>query len=384
MDNRRQGIHGSLSLLAAGAALLAGLPLVGVLAAGHDLRPYLHLPPLPPNVLQPPFSWPVFLGLTALLAIVLLPPARRLAHALRHTPLPPPASSFPGWGWAGVALTATAWLLAWNRYSWFAPWQAYTFFPLWLGFILTVNGLCQWRHGSCLLGKAPSLFARLFLYSIPFWWFFEYLNRFVGNWRYVGVEDFSPLGYALHASLCFATVLPAVASVADLLAGFTSLWRPFTGQRALPLHRRSGVLILAPACLGLLLIGRYPAYAFPLLWIAPGLVFLGLQLLAGQPSALAPLARGDYRPVVLWPLAALTCGFFWEMWNARSLAHWEYAVPFVDRFHLFYMPLIGYAGYLPFGVECLVAVNLARQASAREAGPEAAANGKSRKLAASR
>ena len=53
-------------------------------------------------------------------------------------------------------------------------------------------------------------------------------------------------------------------------------------------------------------------------------------------------------------VAALICGFFWEMWNFFSLARWNYAVPFVHRFQIFEMPLLGYAGYLPFGAECAV------------------------------
>ena len=62
-------------------------------------------------------------------------------------------------------------------------------------------------------------------------------------------------------------------------------------------------------------------------------------------------------------LAALICGCFWEMWNVFSLEKWIYTVPFVDRFHIFEMPLLGYAGYLPFGLECAVAaeVVLSRQ-----------------------
>jgi hypothetical protein len=57
----------------------------------------------------------------------------------------------------------------------------------------------------------------------------------------------------------------------------------------------------------------------------------------------------------LWlaAVAALVCGWWWEMWNSKSLAHWEYAIPSVHRFQLFAMPLLGYAGYLPFGLECL-------------------------------
>lgn len=57
-------------------------------------------------------------------------------------------------------------------------------------------------------------------------------------------------------------------------------------------------------------------------------------------------------------LAALICGVFWELWNFCSLAHWEYTVPFVQRFELFHMPLLGYAGYLPFGLECLAVADL--------------------------
>ena len=46
------------------------------------------------------------------------------------------------------------------------------------------------------------------------------------------------------------------------------------------------------------------------------------------------------------------------MWNFASLARWEYAVPWVQRFHLFEMPALGYAGYLPFGLECVAVAAL--------------------------
>jgi hypothetical protein len=45
------------------------------------------------------------------------------------------------------------------------------------------------------------------------------------------------------------------------------------------------------------------------------------------------------------------------MWNVNSAAKWVYSIPFVDRFHLFEMPLLGYAGYVPFGLECVVAMD---------------------------
>lgn len=33
-------------------------------------------------------------------------------------------------------------------------------------------------------------------------------------------------------------------------------------------------------------------------------------------------------------------------------------MPYVQRFHLFEMPALGYAGYLPFGLQCLAAASL--------------------------
>jgi len=59
-------------------------------------------------------------------------------------------------------------------------------------------------------------------------------------------------------------------------------------------------------------------------------------------------------------LAAIICGFFWEMWNFYSFAKWEYKIPFVDVFHIFEMPVLGYAGYIPFGLLCSAVVQVLR------------------------
>jgi hypothetical protein len=63
----------------------------------------------------------------------------------------------------------------------------------------------------------------------------------------------------------------------------------------------------------------------------------------------------------LWSLAALMCGFFWEMWNAYSLSKWSYQVPYLDVLHVFEMPLAGYSGYLAFGLECAIAVDILKE-----------------------
>ncbi len=96
----------------------------------------------------------------------------------------------------------------------------------------------------------------------------------------------------------------------------------------------------------------WPDYLFPLLWLAPACVMMSLQLLRRRASWWMRLKHGQWRELYLWALAALGCVFFGELWNRLSLAKWHYAVPWVDRYHLFEMPLLGYAGYLFFGIEC--------------------------------
>lgn len=38
------------------------------------------------------------------------------------------------------------------------------------------------------------------------------------------------------------------------------------------------------------------------------------------------------------------------------MAKWGYLIPFVQRYYLFEMPIVGYGGYLPFGVLCGVVI----------------------------
>jgi hypothetical protein len=344
--------------------LLIVLPLTGVLLKGVPLSPYLEFPPVTRYIHHAPFSWPTFLLLALLLLAVLIPLVRRLAG---DTGLVPETSRwnqpFPWWGYAGLVLTAVSWFLAWTRFNWFAGLQPYTFFPLWLGFILGINGLTCSRTGNCLLIKHPGFFLVLFPASSLFWWFFEYLNRFVQNWYYLGVENFSATQYIIHASLCFSTVLPAVQSTMELLTSFPGLTGPLKNWRPLSLARPKpwGWLLLIVSAVALGSISRYPDHLFPMLWVAPFLIITGVQVICGEKTLFQNLPAGDWRLIWLPALAALICGFFWELWNSRSLAHWEYSVPFVQRFQLFEMPILGYGGYLPFGLECLaVSMLLAR------------------------
>ena len=346
------------------AAMLLGLPAVGVLLNGRPLSPYLEFPPRTRYVEHEPFSWGAFAGLAVVVIIAIILLIMRLsagAGQQDHDAGKPlsPDRPFPWWGWLGVCLTLGAWTLAWNRFSWLGPLQNHTFTPLWLGYILAVNGWTLRRSGRSPLTHATGAYLALFPLSAVFWWFFEYLNRFVQNWYYIG-GDFDAWSYFWYATLPFSTVLPAVLATREWLRTFSwpRVWFGYGRPVRVSRPRLLSAAVLAGAGGGLAGIGVWPNLLFPLLWVSPLLIVVSLQGLSFEPHVFSPLARGDASGLASAAAAALVCGFFWEMWNLYSAAKWIYSIPYVHRFQLFEMPVLGYAGYLPFGLECVAVAGL--------------------------
>lgn len=357
----------SVLLVAITGLILLGAPLVGIWLTGQPLSEYLELPPRPLPRPATGFSWSAFWLLAAFTVAAVAPFVWRFLNTPAPVPAPAPRrGSFPSWGWAALAWLGASWVLAWTRFPCFEALQQHTFTPLWLGYIGVVNALTTQRAGSCLISREPVRFAALFPLSALFWWFFEYLNRYVANWRYTGIGDFDALEYTVFATLAFSTVLPAVTSTAEWLGTFPRLDAAYGRWRAVSVARPTPAAAgaLTATTLSLAALGIFREYVFPLVWISPVLVIICLQSLQGRPTVLAPLADGDWRGIVRFSGAALVCGFFWEMWNFGSLARWEYSIPHVDRFRIFEMPLLGYAGYLPFGVECAAIAALLRNRKA--------------------
>ena len=337
-------------------SMLLGLPLIGIVLAGRPLTPYFEFPPRTHYVAHAVFSWWIFAATTLLVLIAVFPFVQRVLKsqesaesAIVH------GRTIPWWGWLAAVWLALVWFLAWNRFSWFAPLQPFTFSMLWLAYIVIVNALTWRRTGRCMLTSRPAYFLSLFPLSAAFWWFFEYLNRFVQNWFYLDVGTLAPWDYFWQATLPFATVLPSVLGTRELLASYPRLsaglenaWR-FEWARS----RRTAWIALLLAAAGLAMVGVWPSALFSLLWLAPLAILVALQIITGEPSILDGPIKGDWSELWQVALAGLVCGFFWEMWNFGSLAHWEYSVPFVQKFEIFHMPLLGYSGYLPFGLECL-------------------------------
>jgi hypothetical protein len=253
-------------------------------------------------------------------------------------------------GAAGIGLVALCWPLSWTLPGLRTH---LLFFPLWLGYVLLVDALVEVRAGSSILSRSRRDFVALFVASVPVWWVFEAFNQRLENWVYHGTEQISDIHYVVLASLSFSTVIPAVFETAELLGTFGWTHRFARGPRVPDRAWVQVVCFLVGAGMLALLLLR-PRTFYPLLWLS--LVFLLEPLCRwlGRRSLLSHLTGdpgGDWRPVVTLALGALACGFFWELWNYRSFPKWTYDTPGFDFWHVFEMPLPGYLGYLPFGLE---------------------------------
>ena len=360
------------------AAVLVGTPLLCCVLGGHAqlLEGVTQFPPrtedwgLRPELLwnfRRPFNWWVFAALVLFTAASMFPFARRAWRFLRSrgadfgVPFSSPSRGrFPWWGWLGVAVLAAGWVLSWNyRFGWFPAFAPrvqvqVSYAPQWAGFILIMNALCVRRSGHSPMTDHPWAYAATFPASSLFWWFFEYLNRYVWNWYYLGVSDIGAVEYIVYASVCFASVLPAVCAVAAWLHTFPVFDdRVYRGMARVDLRRRGWCLFLGTlAAAGLTGIVFVPDFAYPLLWLSPLAVFLLVQFLMREKCVLDSLADGDWSVFIRFAVASLVCGLCWETWNYYAFAKWVYAVPWVHGFQVWEMPVAGFAGYLPFGVEC--------------------------------
>jgi len=338
------------------------LPLAGaLLSKAHPLAHYIHFPP---EILR---TYPKF-SLSGTLVISVLPvmfvvwmlfPSKLGFRPVKARAALASKVRFPWWGWLGVALCLVFWTISWVPWPPAEALRSHAFSPLWLGYILTVDGLVYRRKGHSLASRGVGRFLGLFPASALLWWLFEYVNRFVQNWYYLGLTGKTPLEYVLFATPSFATVLPALLETAELLGSTRWVQTRFArGPAWASAGKWSWGLAIVGAS-GLFCMGWNPTWFFPFAWIGPMLVLVPFvhRWMPGR-SVLTKIARGDYRELVALSLCGPVCGVFWEMWNFHSSPKWEYQVPLVMFAKVFEMPALGYFGYVPFGWECLLIWNL--------------------------
>jgi len=350
------------------------LALLVPLIASWFAYPDTHLPPgfglFPPQYVAdaPGFNLIVFCALAfvelVVLALFIAPTLfgfKKVVPAAPNKPLP-----LPVWFWVGLVSTLFFLWLMWTRVTIFGSLVYYAFTPLWWSFIFTLDGVVyRYNNGQSLLSSKPKTLLISALVSLVGWYVFEYYNYFaLGNWYYPQTESIPSLSHetvVVIFLLAYTTVWPAIFQWYMLLNTCPSLVSRYSQGPKVSLN---GNFLLYAGYVLLFLMVFWPYPLFWVLWIGILMIFSGLLIKLNIWTPFTEMAKGNWTPALLVALATMLNGFVWECWNYGS-AHpqmpitnpnyWVYDIPYVNVIHIFSeMPLLGYMGYMPFGVLALV------------------------------
>ena len=227
-----------------------------------------------------------------------------------------------------------------------------TFQLIWFGYILLIDALVYKLRKHSLLHNDRLQFLFLMILSAGVWWIFELANVYLGNWSYVfggkTLNIFEPAA-ALRFTIAFSTILPAFFETYEL---FKSL-HLFSHTHLQKKHKITKMFLFMMVGFGvfsLLAPIIMPDVFFPLIWFSFFFLLDPINYLHGVPSIIKHLEDKDMQTPVLLMLTTVTLGFLWEFWNYWSNLKWIYHVPRVGFLKVFEMPVLGYLGYLPFGL----------------------------------
>ena len=115
-------------------------------------------------------------------------------------------------------------------------------------------------------------------------------------------------------------------------------------------HTQEGWLYLAAGTVGLAGAAIWPDWIWPLTWLAPLLLALGIQQARGAPTLFAGTRSGDWSRILIPALAALILGLVVQCWNWLTGPVWVFELPLIQAWTLFGLPVPAYAGLLPLGL----------------------------------
>lgn len=226
------------------------------------------------------------------------------------------------------------------------------YYPIaWYGLILFLDSIRTVCGHESLIFHRPFKFAALCFWSAVIWFLFEAFNFRLANWYYVFVSDDRVVRF-IGSWLSFGTVLPALFLIEQLLDDL-GLFKKLR-IRSIALSRARLFWCAAAGTLCLLLPMLWPRFAFPLIWIFGFLLPLPLFARRMDGTWVDDLMAGQAGRVARILLAGLFCGVIWEFLNYFAVIRWIYTVPFLEELKFFEMPPLGFLGFLPFALECVV------------------------------
>ena len=244
----------------------------------------------------------------------------------------------------------------------FASWNT----PIcWTGFIAFADSIVYRIRRDSWIRTSPREFAWLCVASIPLWLVFEFFNRFIRNWYYIGLPENLAVRYFGYA-WSFATIWPAIFEGAELIA----VWRgsreddvrPVVGSfsRAGRFSRAEIVSITTGGAMLAWPLVVHSQYLAAPVWL--GFIFLldPINDKLGAESLGRDLRNGRRDRLVNLSLSGVMCGILWEFWNYWARTKWHYTVPIMERAKIFEMPVPGYLGFPAFALECFTMYQFVR------------------------
>jgi hypothetical protein len=323
-----------------------GLPLLGTLLASEPLGELLNVPltarsfdalPLDQGV----FAVTVLVLFAALMLVTFLAwPRSRSRRDFGATQ----GALFPTWGWVGTLLAALSPLAGRG------PWSGFGLTLFLLGLTLLLNAETRGRTGSSLLSQRPWFFISLFPAGMVLGWIYHYLNLFLQLWHYPAAGG--TLAFSIDASLGCAVLVPALLSLRQWMASFPGFFDLF--RHGLPVVAgkggEEGWMLIALGCVGLAGAGIWPDWIYPLTWMSPLLLAIGLQGVRDKSTLFSGAVRGDWSRILLPALSALILGIIALAWNQLAGPIWAYELPLIDQARVLGLSGPAYAGFLPLGL----------------------------------
>lgn len=263
---------------------------------------------------------------------------------------------FRKYGYIGLLLIIFAEINFFLKIEPFATWYV----PIvWYGLILFVDALVYKIKKKSLLTAYPKELLAMICISVPFWLIFEWYNLVTVSWVYFNFVWYVHL-------VDFTTIMPAGLEIYTLLNALNigkSLdkiksnikKRSMSLPIALFLLIFGGILAISPFIL--------PNVGFFTMWIGLFLLIDPINYMLGNTSVVANFANGKKSMTVQLLLMGLVYGLFLEFWNSQAIPQWQYNLPLLSGAnpYLFTMPIAGYVGYMPFGIEIFVFYVLVRK-----------------------
>jgi len=211
------------------------------------------------------------------------------------------------------------------------------------GYILLVNHMTKLLTGNNPLRVQRGYLSWMGLAGAMLVWLLAYLNLFVASWT---TQPDNPVMQLLLYTPLFATLAPAVLSTRALLGSLPGALKLLSRGIALPApdDEALAVSLLAISTAGLLGGAAWPAQLFWLLWLAPLLLLIAVQLLWHESTIFSGLGNGDWGRVVCAAVSGIIVANL-----AVAGYHANGGILEINIDH----PLLAQPGYALFGLLCL-------------------------------